>query len=379
MRTEKQGTSRLFQRCGILASPVRQFRCEPLQPLKYDMSGFPKIEFTVEEYLSGNRVDTFLGKHLRNYSPWRIQRIIRNGGASIDGREVDVTERLYVGQRVQVRLLEPPDKLIAPHDSELDILFEDPWIMVINKPAGVICHPVGDYQTDTLCHHIQAHLDRQALGKGVMRPGIVHRLDRQTSGAIVVTKDHLSHRMLSIEFQSERVSKAYLALTQGAIQKSEIMIDYPIGQCNGDTILMSAKADAIDAKPSRTRIRVLKRFPDHSFVEAKPFTGRNHQIRVHLAEIGYPIVGDEYYLPHGKLKPKRPDVPAEFAWLEEIPNTVDFDTGLTRHFLHAYRLEFSHPITEEWMTFHAPLTADLTAALHRLSMPESISAASSEH
>ncbi|MBD3675054.1 MAG: RluA family pseudouridine synthase [Planctomycetaceae bacterium] len=336
------------------------------------MTGLPELELTVEEYLSGNRVDTFLGKHLRNYSPWRIQRIVQNGGATIDGRVVDVIERLYAGQRVRVRLLEPPDKLIAPHDADLEILFEDPWIMVINKPAGVICHPVGDYQSDTLCHHIQAHLDRQSLGPGVMRPGIVHRLDRQTSGAIVVTKDHLSHRMLSIEFQNERVSKAYLALAQGTIPGDEKMIDYPIGQSRGDTILMSAKAGAIDAKPSRTRIRVLQRFSQHTFVEAKPFTGRNHQIRVHLAEIGHPIVGDEYYLPFGKLKPKRPDYPAEFPWLEEVPNTVDPETGLTRHFLHAYRLEFSHPITEEWMTFHAPLTPDLSAALHRLSKQASV-------
>lgn len=332
----------------------------------------PQLELTVEGYLRGSRVDTFLGRHLRNYSPWRIQRIIQNGGVTIDGREVELSERLYSGQRLTVRLLEPPDKLIAPEPLELEILFEDPWIMVINKPAGVICHPVGEFQTGTLCHVVQAHLDRHSITKGVMRPGIVHRLDRQTSGAIVVTKDHLSHRLMSIEFQSERVSKAYVALAQGVMSQDERLIDLPIGQSRGDTILMSAKAGARDPKPSKTRVRVLKRFSAHTFVEAKPYTGRNHQIRVHLAEIGYPIVGDEYYLPFGRLKPKRPDVPPDCDWGNEIPNTVDHATGLTRHFLHARRIEFMHPITEQWMTFHAPLTADLSAALHRLEREEKL-------
>lgn len=330
------------------------------------MVKFPQLELIVEEYLSGSRVDTILGKHLRNYSPWRIQRMIQHGCARMEGRLLEGTERLYVNQRLKVRLLEPPDKLIAPEAHDLDILYEDPWMLVVNKPAGVICHPVGDYQTGTLCHFVQAHLDRQAISRGLMRPGIVHRLDRQTSGVILVTKDHLSHRLVSIEFQSGRVSKAYVALAAGRVSAENQLVDRAIGQARGDTVLMSAKADAIDARPSKTRIRVLEHFESHTYVEAKPLTGRNHQIRVHLAEIGHPIIGDEYYQAHGVLKPKRPDVPHEFRGDEEIPNTVDAATGLTRHFLHAYWLGFTHPITEQWMTFHAPLTADLSAALHRL-------------
>ena len=140
-----------------------------------------QIELIVEDYLRGSRVDTFLGKHLRNYSAWRIQRIIQNGGVTIDGRAIELSERLYHGQRLTVRLLEPPDHLITPETTDLEILFEDPWILVVNKPAGVICHPVGDYQTGTLCHAVQAHLDRHSISRGMMRPGIVHRLDRQTS------------------------------------------------------------------------------------------------------------------------------------------------------------------------------------------------------
>ena len=175
------------------------------------MAGPLTIELTVEEYLSGNRVDTFLGKHLRNYSPWRIQRIDPAWGSDRRWSRGCREHRAALpwANDSTVRLLEPPDKLIAPQPAELEILYEDPWILVINKPAGVICHPVGEYQTDTLCHYVQAHLDRQSICRGAMRPGIVHRLDRQTSGAIVVTKDHLSHRLVSIEFQAGRVSKAY--------------------------------------------------------------------------------------------------------------------------------------------------------------------------
>ena len=326
-----------------------------------------KVELTVESYLKGTRVDGFLLKHFRNYSSWRIQRMIQAGCAKIDGRTIDLSERLYRGQRVEFSLLEPPDKLLPPEDHELEILFEDPWLLVINKPPGMICHPTGDYQTGSLCNAIQGHLDRRTAVTGLLRPGIVHRIDRQTSGAIVVTKDHLSHRLVSIEFQRERVSKAYYALVQGVISQDEILIDLPIGQARGDTILMSAKAGALDARPSKTRVRVMQRFAEQTFVEAKPFTGRNHQIRVHLAEVGFPLVGDEYYEAGGKLKPPRPDIPLE--WDTEIgptPNTTDPATGLTRHFLHAGRLAFSHPITGEWMEFLAPLTADLQAALHRL-------------
>jgi 23S rRNA pseudouridine1911/1915/1917 synthase len=328
-----------------------------------------KVELTVEAYLRGMRVDRFLMKHFRNYSAWRMQRMIQAGCARLDGRVLELDERLYFGQRIEFHLIEPPDKLLPPESIELEILFEDPWLMVVNKPAGMICHPTGDFQAGSLCNAVQAHLDRQTPFPGMLRPGIVHRLDRQTSGAIAVPKEHLSHRRVSIEFQRERVSKSYLALVEGVISRDEFTIDLPIGQARGDTILMSAKAGAIDARPSKTRIRVLRRFERHTFVEAKPFTGRNHQIRVHLAEAGFPIVADEYYEAGGRLKAKRPDLPDDWQPEDDVfPNAVDPATGLTRHFLHAYRLAFAHPMTEEWMEFHAPLTSDLRAALYRLGM-----------
>lgn len=329
------------------------------------MSAAP-IELFVEKYLKGVRLDRFLTKHFRNYSSWRLQRIVRAGGVQIDDEPAETVSRVYPGQRVTVRLVEPPDKLLEPEEHDLEILFEDPWLLVINKPAGMICHPVGDYQSRSLCNAVQRYLNQQTTRAGLLRPGIVHRLDRQTSGVIVVPKDHFSHRMLSIQWQDERTSKCYIALAEGVIRQDERTIDFPIGQAPGDTILMSAKAGAIDAKPSRTLIRVLERFPQHTLVEAVPFTGRNHQIRVHLAEIGHPVVADEYYEPGGRLKPKRPEIPAEWQ-NDEWPNAVDAATGLTRHFLHAFRLSLTHPVTQEWMEFRAPLTPDLTAALHRLS------------
>ncbi len=326
----------------------------------------PCLELFVETYLRGNRIDSFLLKHLRNYSPWRIQRIIQAGGAAIDDEPAELTSRVYPGQRVSVRLFEPPDKLLEPEALDFEVLYEDAWLLVLNKPAGMICHPVGDFQTESLCNAVQAHLDRQTARPGLLRPGIVHRLDRQTSGAIVVTKDHLSHRQVSIQFQQERIDKAYIALAEGVLSEDERVVDLPIGQSRGDTILMSARADAMDAKPSKTRLRVLRRFAAQTLVEAKPYTGRNHQIRVHLAAIGHPVVADEYYETGGRLKSKRPAVPEECGEADEYPNAVDAATGLTRHFLHAYRLAFAHPITGEWMRFRAPLTADLSAALHRL-------------
>ncbi len=163
-------------------------------------------ELIVERYLSGVRVDSFLIRHFRNYTPFRMQRIVRAGQVKIDDTTAETNERVYCGERVTVRLIEPPDKLHAPQPLPLRVVFEDAWIIVVDKPPGQITHPAGDLQTGTLCNALQAHFDRQTAWPGLLRPGIVHRLDRMTSGLIVVTKEHLSHRQLSIQFQRERVS-----------------------------------------------------------------------------------------------------------------------------------------------------------------------------
>ncbi|MEW4529973.1 RluA family pseudouridine synthase [Maioricimonas sp. JC845] len=314
-------------------------------------------ELIVEEYLHGLRIDTFLVRHFRNYTTWRMQRMVRAGAATVDEAPADQTQRVFVGQRVRIRLLEPPDKLLDPEPEPLPILYEDSWMIVVNKPAGLIAHPTGEFQSGTLANVLQAYVDARTPLKGLVRPGVVHRLDRQTSGAIVLATDHLAHRNLSMAFETSRISKSYLALVEGVVDQSSGTINRPIGRARtGRHVLMSARPDAVDAKPAKTHYTVLERFAAHTLVRATPVTGRNHQIRVHLASIGHPLVGDEFYAANGRIKPLHD---GNGDALREV------ETGLPirRHALHAERLCLAHPITQVWMELQARIPADFAETL----------------
>jgi 23S rRNA pseudouridine1911/1915/1917 synthase len=319
-------------------------------------------ELVVERELSGVRIDSFLVKHFRNYTPWRMQRIVRAGGAAINHAPAAGSDRVFEGQTVSVRLLEPPDKLLAADPESVPVLFDDPWLVVVNKPAGVIAHPTGEYHTGSLANVIQHWLDRRTPLRGLLRPGLVHRLDRQTSGVVVLALHHLAHRRLAEAFEDSRVQKTYLALVEGNVCDDRGSIDLPIGRTpTGRQILMSARGDALAARPARTRYEVVQRFGRLTLVRAYPATGRNHQIRVHLAQIGHPLVGDEFYEAYGKIKPLRPPGEAD-------PDEVDsreVETGLPirRHALHAERLCLAHPITQVWMEFVAPLPRDFQESI----------------
>lgn len=329
----------------------------------------PTLEFAVERDLHGIRIDSFLEHHLRNYTKWRLARLVRAGAVRIDWAPVDESRRVTRGERVEVRLFEPPDKLLLPQPIELPVLYADAWVLVIDKPAGLIAHPTGEYQTGTLVNALQHLLNQQTPYPGLLRPGIVHRLDRQTSGLMVVAAQHRSHMQLSAAFEQGRVSKTYLALCAGRLEADAGAIDLPIGRTRfGRGVLMSARADAVDRKPACTKYRVLQRFAEHTLVEARPLTGRNHQIRVHFAHIGHPLVGDEFYLPRGAVRSPRSAERARLSGLEaEIGEvTEDFDELEGRHLLHAARLEFAHPISDVWMTFTSALPADFRGRLQQL-------------
>lgn len=321
----------------------------------------PIFEFEVEYELNGVRIDSFLIKHLRNYTSWRMARIVRAGGVRINWNRAEPEDRVFTGQLVEVRLLEPPDKILDPVEMPMSILYEDPWIMVINKPAGLIVHPVGETQIETLANGLQHVLDQRAPARGLLRPGIVHRLDRQTSGAIVISPNHHAHAILSAAFEASRVSKTYLALVEGNVREDRGAITLPIGRARtGRHVLMSCRADALDRKPARTHYKVVERYADYTLVQAQPRTGRNHQIRVHFAALGHPLVGDEFYETNGRFKPFHP--PGENAEDREI------ETGLPirRHALHALQLCFSHPISQHWMEFAAPVPGDFSATIQEL-------------
>lgn len=307
------------------------------------------VAFRVEPYLSGVRVDSFLAKQLRNYTTWRLHRMVAAGLATIDEQPAEPADRVFTGQCVSLKLVESPDKLLEPCHDRVTIIYEDPWLLVVDKPAGLVAHPVGDFQEGTLSNVLQSHLDRQTAIRGLLRPGVVHRLDRMTSGLIVVAKEHLSHRLLSIDFQHGKLSKSYLAIVEGTPEFLERTIELPIGQRpGGNSVLMTASRDAHQPRPAKTRVTVIRRVPPGTLVECRLFTGRNHQIRVHLAHIGHPIVGDEYYGPFGAIR--------------KAPRFDGDEPTEHRHALHAATLGFLHPILRTWMQFRTEPPDDFHAA-----------------
>ncbi|MCA9073858.1 MAG: RluA family pseudouridine synthase [Planctomycetaceae bacterium] len=309
----------------------------------------------VESELHGVRIDSFLIKHFRNYTSWRMQRIVAAGHVTINDELASPTQRVFVGNQVKVGLIEPPDKLLEAETVTFRILYRDQWMLVVDKPAGVISHPSGDYQTGTLANGVQAYLDTLTPRRGLVRPGIVHRLDRQTSGLMVVATHHRSHAELSDAFEAGRVSKEYLAIVEGRMLNDEGMIDLPIGRSRtGSRVLMSARGDAVDARVAKTKYNVEQRFAEHTLVRAKPMTGRNHQIRVHFAQIGHPLVGDEFYDIKGSYKTQGD----EFGSADTQSESLHF-LAQGRHALHATSLAFAHPITGIWLSFSSPLPTDM--------------------
>ncbi|MBX3442753.1 MAG: RluA family pseudouridine synthase [Planctomyces sp.] len=328
----------------------------------------PSFELIVDRDANGVRIDTFLERQFRNYTSWRLQRIVRAGGATIDYALADERDRVYLGQRVAITLLEPPDKLLPPEPREVPVLFEDAWIWVVDKPAGLIAHPAGEYPTGSLANVLQHRLDERTAARGLMRPGIVHRLDRQTSGLMVVALNYVAHRGLAACFETSRVAKTYVAIVDGLIGPDSGVLDLPIGRTpTGRQVLMSCRADALDRRPAKTHFKVLRRFDRHTLVVARPVTGRNHQIRVHFAHIGHPLLGDEFYEAHGAIKPLRPRrSPDDTAAPDEDPSDIETGYALRRHALHAIRLEFPHPVSGLWLEFQSRLPDDFRATLDQM-------------
>lgn len=305
----------------------------------------PIFQFQVDADAHGIRIDSFLMRCLRNFTRFRLQRIICAGGVAIDDVSAIASRRVRRGELVSVQLFEPPDKLFDPESININVLFEDDWLIAVDKPAGLIVHPVGKRQTGTLCNALQHRLDQQTKLPGILRPGIVHRLDRLTSGVIVVAKTFRAHKLLSIQFQERRVVKQYVALVEGHLPQDVGTIDLPIGRHPaGESILMTTDPGARDSRHALTEYRVIERRNKTTLVEVTPHTGRIHQIRVHFAALGHPLVGDEFYGPYGEIRVDR-------------LQATQTDRG-TRHWLHASQLELAHPDDGRLICVEAPLPCE---------------------
>ncbi|WP_417384397.1 RluA family pseudouridine synthase [Gimesia sp.] len=306
-----------------------------------------ETDLIVEDYLDGARIDRFLSRHFRNYSTHRLQRIVQAGFAQVNGIPADPLQRVFRGQEISIRLPEPPDKTYDPEPLPLEILYEDAWLIIINKPPGMIAHPAGNILSGTVANALQHYLDQQTGIRSLLRPGIVHRLDQFTSGILIVAKEHLAHRSLSIQFQQNRVSKSYLAIVRDQPEQDEFENHDAIGEHPTQAgVCMTTHPEALRAKEAFTRFEVVERLPDHSLIRAFPKTGRLHQIRVHLSDLGFPIIADDFYGNDARL--------------------LDDRTLITRQALHAEQIEFSHPVTDLRMKISAEVPADFQLALQRI-------------
>jgi 23S rRNA pseudouridine1911/1915/1917 synthase len=280
---------------------------------------------------SGQRLDQFLRAELPAYSRTFLQHLIQAGHIFVNGSPTKSSYKVRAGDTIAVEIPPPRPLEAQPEEIALDVLYEDADLIVVNKPVGMVVHPAAGNLTGTLVNALLHHCRGQLAGiGGVQRPGIVHRLDKGTSGCIVVAKTDAAHQSLVAQFKTRRVRKIYRAVCVGRLARLTGKIESAIGRSERDRKKMSATARR--GRPSLTEYRVLKQHADCALVELTLHTGRTHQIRVHMAHIGHPLVGDVVY---GKTK-----------------------IAVARPMLHAYKLGVTHPRTGETMDFTAPMPDD---------------------
>jgi len=300
---------------------------------------------------AGERLDRFLVQKLPHLSRARLQALIEAGHVRLAGGPARASLKLRAAQEVTVAEPEPEPALPQPEDIPLRVLHEDPQLLVLDKPAGLVVHPgaghAGGTLVNALLHHVK---DLSGIG-GVLRPGIVHRLDRGTSGLLLVAKDDASHRALQQQFQTRSVEKEYLAIVLGTPARPTGDIEAPIGRDPKTRQKMSTRSTR--GRAAHSQYRVVQAFDGAALVRVRIHTGRTHQIRVHLASIGHPVAGDATY------GGRRPAASRNAAVREAL-------LALERPALHAARLVFTHPATAARLAFESPLPHDLAALLRTL-------------
>ena len=303
--------------------------------------------FPVTSADAGQRLDRFLAAHLPALSRSQIQRLIEDGHVTLSRGRAKPGLAIAAGTEVTVVVPPAAPSTAAAEDLPLSILYEDRDIVVVDKPAGMVVHPAAGHRSGTLVNALLHHIGGLSRTGGADRPGIVHRLDRGTSGVMVIARNDLAHRALSRAFQERKIEKRYVAVVWGAV-KAPRSINVPIGRDPKHRTKMSSRARRV--RVASTTIVSVEPMRGVTYVAMTISTGRTHQIRVHLSELGHPVVGDAVY---GGVRPRYPSHLSSLASLE-------------RPFLHAESLTFDHPSDGRRMTFTAPLPPDLATRLATL-------------
>lgn len=321
------------------------------------------FEHTVSETEHGNRVDAVLALLLDAYSRVFLRKVVQEGGAAVDGEIVKPSFRVRAGQRIELQLPPPPVDGPKPENIPLKIIFEDESMIAIDKPPGMVVHPAKGNWSGTLASALAFHFQNLSDVGGPTRPGIIHRLDRDTSGVILIAKSNAVHMMLSEQFEHRTIEKEYVAIVVGKLQLDRDVIRQPIGPHPYQRDKMAIRRDHPDSKDSETRYEVIERFPGFALVKVEPKTGRTHQIRVHLDYVGAPVLCDRLYAGHSQIT--RGEIRRRLA-LKLPPNPNDDEVLLQRQALHARRIHFTHPLNGMSVTLESPLPADIQATVDML-------------
>ena len=314
------------------------------------------IELTVDSAEAGTRIDIFLAEKLPAYSRVQLRKLIHAGSVEVDGRPVKASFRLRPEHRVRVTALPVPQDGPRPENIPLDVLYEDEHLAAINKPPAMVVHPGKGHWKGTLTSALAYRFEQLSSVGGPTRPGVVHRLDRDTSGVIVVAKSDRAHMRLAAQFEARTVEKEYLAIVAGRLDRDRDVVDKPIGVHPYQREKMAIRDNHQTTRNASTFYEVMERFPTRGFaiVRVLPKTGRTHQIRVHLAHIGAPVLCDRLY--GGRSQITR----------GELVGSDDSTVLLARQALHAYRLKLAHPQSGEPLELIAPLAADMQAVADEL-------------
>lgn len=292
---------------------------------------------------AGARLDRWLADAVPDLSRARLQALIDAGRVRVDGAVRKAAYRVHGGEAVEVEVPPPPPETLEPESIALRVVYEDEHLLVVDKPAGMVVHPGAGHARGTLVAAVLAHAPATAGVGGPRRPGVVHRLDKGTSGLLVIAKTPTAYASLTSQLAARRVTRRYLAVVHGRIGLAQGVVDAPIGRDPRHRQRMAIRPLG-KGKRAVTRYRVLERFPQFTYVELRLETGRTHQIRVHMSSLGHPVAGDETY---GRAKSRRPAASGGLA-------------------LHAAELGFLHPITQERMEFSAALPAHIEQLLSQL-------------
>lgn len=317
-----------------------------------------RLEFSVSDNLAGSRLDTFLAQQLPQVSRSQIRRLIDAGHVQVDGRRPKVAYRLNRQQQVSVELAELPRDTPQPENIPLEILYEDEFLAAVNKPPAMVVHPAKGHWAGTLVSALAYHFNQLSSAGGPTRPGIVHRLDRDTSGVVLVAKTDQVHAALAQQFQQRTVEKEYLAIVCGLPDRDRQQIQQPIGAHPYQREKMAIRAGHSTSRQASTFIEVRQRFDRFALVAALPKTGRTHQIRLHLAHIGHPVLCDRLY--GGRAQITRGQL------LGTSGSQQDDQVLLGRQALHALCIKLAHPSSGRPLEIQAPLPSDMQATIEAL-------------